>query len=112
MLTDLIKEVYAVNGHVVVLIDEYDKPILDNLSNLKQTDEMRKVLRLFYTVLKSCNEYLSFVLITGISKFSKMGVLSAMNNLEDISMDKRFGDLAGYTQNELEHYFADLLLKI
>lgn len=108
-LIDLIEEVYAVNGHVVVLIDEYDKPILDNLSSLKQADEMREVLRSFYTVLKSCDEYLRFVLITGISKFSKMGVFSAMNNLEDISMDKRFGDLAGYTQNELEHYFADWL---
>ncbi len=73
-LIDLIEETYAVNGHVVVLIDEYDKPILDNLSDLKKTDEIREVLRSFYTVLKSCDEYLRFVFITGISKFSKMGV--------------------------------------
>lgn len=108
-LIDLIEETYAVNGHVVVLIYEYDKPILDNLSDLKKTDEIREVLRSFYTVLKSCDEYLRFVFITGISKFSKMGVFSAMNNLEDISMDKRFGDIAGYTQNELEYYFDDWL---
>lgn len=59
--------------------------------------------------MNTCDEYLRFVLITGISKFSKMGVFSAMNNLEDISMDKSCGDIAGYTQSELEYYFADWL---
>ena len=108
-LIDLIEEVYAVKGHIVVLIDEYDKPILDNLSDLNKADEMREVLRSFYTVLKSCDEYLRFVFITGISKFSKMGVFSAMNNLEDISMDKRYGSITGYTQEELEYVFNDRL---
>ncbi len=107
-LIDLIEEISS-QGQVVVLVDEYDKPILDNLSNIKKAHEMREVLRSFYTVLKSCDEYLRFVLITGISKFSKMGVFSAMNNLEDISMDKSCGDIAGYTQGELEYYFADWL---
>ena len=106
-LIDLIEEVYAVNSHVVVLIDEYDKPILDNLSDLKKADEMREVLRSFYTVLKSCDEYLRFVFITGISKFSKMGVFSAMNNLQDISVSNIYSDIAGYTQSELEYYFSD-----
>ena len=107
-LIDLIEEISS-QGQVVVLVDEYDKPILDNLSDIKKAHEMREVLRSFYTVLKSCDEYLRFVLITGISKFSKMGVFSAMNNLEDISMDKSCGDIAGYTQVELEYYFADWL---
>ena len=106
-LIDLIEEIYAVNGHVVVLIDEYDKPILDNLSDLKKADEMREVLRSFYTVLKSCDEYLRFIFITGISKFSKMGVFSAMNNLQDISASHIYSDITGYTQNELEYYFSD-----
>ena len=106
---DLIRQLQKQQGQVVFLIDEYDKPILDNLSDLKKADEMREVLRSFYTILKSCDEYLRFVFITGISKFSKMGVFSAMNNLEDISMDRRFGDIAGYTQSELEYYFADWL---
>lgn len=105
----LIRALFKRYGHVVVLIDEYDKPILDNIFDFKNVNDMREVLRSFYTVLKSCDEYLRFVLITGISKFSKMGVFSAMNNLEDISMDKRFADIAGYTQNELEYYFADWL---
>ncbi len=67
---------------------------------------MREVLRSFYVTLKSCDKYLRFVMLTGISKFSKAGVFSALNNLEDISMDERYGDIAGYTQSELENYFS------
>ena len=58
-------------------------------------------------MLKSCDEYLRFVFITGISKFSKMGVFSAMNNLQDISVSNIYSDIAGYTQSELEYYFSD-----
>ena len=72
-LIDLVEGIYAVKGAIVVLIDEYDKPILDNLSNLNKANEMREVLRAFYTTLKSCDEYLRFVMLTGISKFSKVG---------------------------------------
>ena len=106
---DLIKQLQKQKGYVVVLMDEYDKPILDNLSDIRKANEMREVLRSFYTVLKSCDEYLRFVFITGISKFSKMGVFSAMNNLLDISMLEQYGDIAGYTQDELEHSFSDWL---
>ena len=107
MLRQLIRSAFKRRGSVVVLIDEYDKPILDNLSDLKKADEMREVLRSFYTVLKSCDEYLRFIFITGISKFSKMGVFSAMNNLQDISASHIYSDITGYTQNELEYYFSD-----
>ncbi len=65
------------------------------------------VLRSFYVVLKSCDEYLRFVFITGISKFSKMGVFSAMNNLFDISLSKDCADIVGYTQSELEDNFNE-----
>ena len=109
VLLRTIHVLYKQYGNVVVLIDEYDKPILDNLSDLKKANEMREVLRSFYTTLKSCDEYLRFVFITGISKFSKVGVFSAMNNLEDISMDKRYGSITGYTQEELEYVFNDRL---
>ncbi len=71
---------------------------------------MREVLRSFYLTLKSCDKYLRFVMLTGISKFSKVGVFSALNNLEDISMDKRYGDIAGYTQQELELFFNNWLI--
>lgn len=109
MFEELIEKLHEQHGQVVVLIDEYDKPILDNLSDIHKANEMREILRSFYTTLKSCDEYLRFVMLTGISKFSKVGVFSAMNNLEDISMDKRYGDIAGYTQQELELFFYDWL---
>ncbi|MBR0232917.1 MAG: AAA family ATPase [Synergistaceae bacterium] len=107
MLEELIIKLYKMNGPLVILIDEYDKPILDNITDLKRANEMREVLRSFYTTVKSCDNYFRFVFITGISKFSKTGVFSAMNNLVDISMLKRYGDIVGYTQNELEDNFGE-----
>ena len=107
MLADLLEGIFEKNGLFVLLIDEYDKPILDNITNLQKADEMREVLRSFYTTIKSYDEHFRFVFITGISKFSKTGVFSAMNNLVDISMLKRYGDIAGYTQNELEENFNE-----
>ena len=104
---DILEALFKSYGPVVVLIDEYDKPILDNIGDLEAADAMRRVLRSFYTVLKSCDEYLRFVMLTGISKFSKAGVFSAMNNLQDISMNRQYGDIVGYTQTELEENFRD-----
>jgi hypothetical protein len=105
MFQDLVEGLYHAHGPVVVLIDEYDKPILDNIGNIEAAEAMRLALRSFYTVLKGCDEYLRFVFLTGISKFSKMGVFSAMNNLRDISMSAQYGDIVGYTQPELESNF-------
>ena len=107
MLDELLECLNESYGNVVVLIDEYDKPILDNITNLDKAQELREVLRTFYTTLKSCDEYLRFVFITGISKFSKVGVFSAMNNLLDISLLEQYGDITGYTQEELEYNFAE-----
>ena len=106
MLKSVIRALYKAGGPVVVLIDEYDKPMLDNIGDLNKANAMRMILRSFYTVLKSCDEYLRFVMLTGISKFSKTGVFSAMNNLEDISMDRQYGDIVGYTQDELQENFS------
>ena len=108
-LKNVIRELYKSDGPVVVLVDEYDKPILDNIGNLERANAAREVLRSFYTTLKSCDEYLRFVMLTGISKFSRAGVFSAMNNLEDISMDQQNGDIVGYTQDELEENFTGWL---
>ena len=108
-LKNLIRIMHKQSGPVVILIDEYDKPILDNIGDLDKANEMREVLRSFYTVLKSCDEYLRFVMLTGISKFSKVGVFSTLNNLLDISMTERYGDIVGYTQLELEQYFNEWL---
>ena len=105
-LKGLVEGLYEQGGPVVVLIDEYDKPILDKLGDLEGAEAMRAALRAFYTVIKGCDEYLRFVMLTGISKFTKTGVFSAMNNLSDISMNKRYGDIVGYTQAELERDFS------
>ena len=110
MLKSVIKALYKFKGSVVVLIDEYDKPILDNIGNLELANDIRLVLKSFYTVLKSCDEYLRFVILTGISKFSKTGVFSALNNLQDISMNRRYGDMTGYTQAELEENFSGWIM--
>lgn len=97
--------VLTVEKQAVVLIDEYDKPLIDNLDNLAEAQRIREVLKGFYTVLKSMDQYLRFVLLTGVSKFSRVGVFSGLNNLRDISMEDGFAVLPGITQAELEHNF-------
>jgi hypothetical protein len=88
----------------VLLIDEYDKPILDNL--LKPAlAEIKQVMSAFYSTVKGLDRYLRFVFITGVSKFAKVSVFSAMNNLVNISTDKYFATICGVTQTELEHNF-------
>ncbi|MCX7870200.1 MAG: ATP-binding protein, partial [bacterium] len=94
---------------VVVLIDEYDKPILDVIEERKEAEEVRKTLKSFYSVLKGLDEYIKFVLVTGVSKFAKVSLFSGLNQLEDISLSKEYGDICGYTQEELEYYFKEYL---
>ena len=96
------------NLKVVVLVDEYDKPLLDNLTK-DVADEMREGLSSFYSVLKDADEYLQFVFLTGVSKFSRTSIFSKLNNLMDISLMPRYADICGYTQNDLELIFADYL---
>jgi hypothetical protein len=94
---------------VVLLIDEYDKPILNNLASPEQARIMREGLRNFYSVIKSLDPCLKFVLLTGVSKFSKVSPFSGLNNLEDITLDSRMATLCGYTHDELVVTFADYL---
>ncbi|MCK5508065.1 MAG: ATP-binding protein [Desulfobacterales bacterium] len=92
---------------VVILIDEYDKPIIDNIENKELAIELREILKGFYTIIKACDEYIRFVLLTGVSKFSKAGVFSGLNNLEDISMDARYSSFLGITKEEIVDNFKD-----
>lgn len=94
---------------VVILIDEYDKPITDNLENLPEAKRIREILKQFYAVIKAMDDRLRFVFITGISKFSKVGIFSAMNHLDDLTMDRRFATLLGITEVEIEQYLTDHL---
>ena len=97
-----------IGKQVVILIDEYDKPILD-LIDKKGVYEVREILKGFYSVLKALDKYIRFVLVTGVSKFAKVSLFSGLNQLKDISLDKRYGDICGYTQEELEYYFKEYL---
>ena len=94
---------------VVVLVDEYDKPILDSLTRPEVARAIREVLRDFYAVLKDSDEYLRFVFLTGVSKFSKVSLFSGLNHLRDITLNPRYSALCGYTQADLEREFAGWL---
>jgi hypothetical protein len=110
---ELIDSLSAQYGKVVLLIDEYDKPIIDYLEDTKieQAKANRLILRDFYSVLKHADNELELVFITGISKFSKVSLFSHLNNLTDITIHPDYAALTGYTQAELEFYFEDYLQK-
>ncbi|MBO4335441.1 MAG: AAA family ATPase [Desulfovibrio sp.] len=92
-------------GQVVVLIDEYDTPILKNINQPEKSQVVRNYLRDFYQILKSSSAHIRFAFLTGITKFSKTGVFSALNNLRDISFANFFSSITGYTQAEIDEYF-------
>jgi len=94
---------------VVVLIDEYDKPILNVIEDIDQARENREFIKGFYEVLKDLDRYLKFVFLTGISKFTKASIFSGLNMLEDISLTPEFGDICGYTQQNIENEFKEYL---
>ena len=97
------------NRQIVILIDEYDKPILDNIDKPELAIEIRERLKNLYSVIKDLDSYLKFVFITGVSRFSRVSIFSGLNNLEDISLGPRYSTLCGYTQNELETVFEEPL---
>lgn len=107
---ELIEKAYEkYHQKVVILIDEYDKPILDNIENIPEALVIRDGMRDFYTKIKENDEYLRFVFLTGVSKFSKVSLFSGLNNLEDISLNPDFGNVCGYTQLDLETTFVPYL---
>ncbi|MCY4380864.1 MAG: AAA family ATPase [Proteobacteria bacterium] len=91
---------------VVVLIDEYDRPILDVLLKPKLAEANRQYVRGLYGMIKGCSKYISFTLITGISMLSKMNLFSAINNLLDITLDPEYASICGYTEHDLKTVFA------
>lgn len=109
-LRELIEKVHSKYGRrVVILVDEYDKLIVDNLDQPEVAKEGREVLRDLYTTIKDCDEYIKFAFLVGVSKFKKVSIFSGLNNLKDITLDKRYATLCGYTQNELETVFSSQL---
>jgi hypothetical protein len=110
---ELIEKLSIQCGKVVVLIDEYDKPIIDylgtNEAGIAKALENRDILKSFYSILKDADHYLKLVFITGVSKFSKVSIFSDLNNLKDISIDTNFESICGINQRELEHCFVEEL---
>jgi hypothetical protein len=109
-LQELIRKLKAkYNQKVVLLIDEYDKPIIDFLEKDKIhiAEENRDIMKNFYSPIKSLDDELQFFFLTGVSRFSKVSIFSDLNHLNDISIDENFSTLLGYTQKEVEFYFEE-----
>lgn len=98
--------------NVVVLVDEYDKPILQAIGNEELQTDFRNALKAFYGVLKSADGDLRFAMLTGVTKFSKVSVFSDLNNLNDISMDDRYNGICGISQQELHDVFDEEIGKL
>ena len=107
-LSNLVRKLGKI-APVVILIDEYDKPIIDHLTKPKLAQAFRNVLKSFFGTLKGLDEYLRFVFITGVSKFSQVSLFSGMNNLKDISNNPTYSTIVGYTEDEIIRYFSDHL---
>ena len=107
---DLIKKSFQkYTCKVVILIDEYDKPILDHITDRETAQVNRDRLKGFYSIIKDMDEYIRFVMITGVSKFSKMNLFSGLNNLNDITIDPAYATICGYTHVEVESAFGEHL---
>jgi hypothetical protein len=105
--SELIRGVHAAAGQrVVVLIDEYDKPILDNITHPDMARQMRDGLRNFYSVIKDSDAHIRFAFLTGVSKFSKVSLFSGLNNLRDITVSPAYSALCGYTEADVDTVFA------
>ena len=111
MFHDLIKALYDTKGEVVILLDEYDKPILNNISK-ENCRAFLDALKVFYSVIKEKNGMIRMAFITGVSKFCHVSLFSELNNLTDITMDARFATMLGCTQEELEENFGDRLASL
>jgi len=104
---ELIHQTHQHHGQPpVLLIDEYDKPILDNILCSEQARELREGLKNLYSVVKDADPHLHLALITGVSKFSKVSLFSGLNNLNDITLDSPFSTICGYTDQDIDSVFA------
>lgn len=109
----IIERIYHKTGKpVVILVDEYDKPLLQSINNKELQEDFRATLKAFYSVLKTQDRYIRFALLTGVTKFGKVSVFSDLNNLTDISMDEGYDTLCGITEEEMHRYFEESIQKL
>lgn len=105
---NIIDAAYRKTGQkVVILIDEYEKPIIDNIDNPELMEQFRRELQGFYSVIKGKDNAIRFAFMTGVTKLGKMSIFSGLNNLNDISMDARYADICGISEQELKSYFGE-----
>lgn len=105
---EIIEAAYRKSGkHVVILIDEYDKPLFDVFRNKPLLEKNRNQLQSFFSVLKTMDKYIKFGMLTGVTRFSKVSVFSGLNNLNDISLDEEYNSICGINESELSKYFAE-----
>ena len=110
---ELISRAYEQTGQkVVILVDEYDKPLLETIGNPELQNEYRKILKSFYGVEKTMDSYIRFAFFTGVTKFSKMSIFSDLNNLDDISLNNHYADICGVTERELYKNFDESIGKM
>ncbi|GHV65771.1 ATPase AAA [Bacteroidia bacterium] len=109
LFSELIESLHRKTGQkVVILIDEYDSPILDSVGK-SEAEGVREFLQSFYKILKATDNHLKFVFMTGITKVAKVSIFSALNSLEDITLDEEYASICGYTQEELERDFSEYI---
>ena len=113
LFSELIREIHSKTGKkVVILIDEYDKPIVDFLDESEKAARHRDLLKSFYGILKPNDQHIKFLIFTGVSKFAKVSVFSDLNHLNDITIDGNYSGITGITQSELEYTFKDELITL
>lgn len=104
----LIRSAYNKTGkRVVILIDEYDKPLLDSVGNKALQDDLRAILKGFYSNLKNGDQYIQFAMLTGVSRFGKLSIFSDLNNLQDISLSEKYSAICGMTIEEIRDNFDE-----
>lgn len=110
---EVIEAAYQKSGRqVVVLVDEYDKPLFDVIRDKPQLEYNRNQLQSFYSVLKTMDQYIKFGMLTGVTRFSKVSVFSGLNNLNDISLDEEYNSICGINEAELKRYFSESIQEI
>lgn len=113
LFSELIRAIHTKTGKkVAILIDEYDKPIVDFLDDSEKAAHHRDLLKSFYGILKPNDQHIKFLIFTGVSKFAKVSVFSDLNHLNDITIDGNYSGITGITQNELEYTFKDELITL
>ncbi|MDP5171646.1 MAG: ATP-binding protein [Bacteroidia bacterium] len=110
---ELIEKTFEKHGQVVILVDEYDKPLIDYLgADLEKAKAHQKILEAFYGVIKDADPFIQFMMVTGVSRFSKVSIFSDLNNLHDISRHQDYSDMLGITEEEITDYLGEYLDRI